>query len=119
MQQEESEPFGIIARFIIVDAYFESKDSFDEVHDLAETPLEGSHDVFMHEEFPSFNYDNILPNCLDHSYAFPLCSLATPSPEHYIDALIDNPMICDLTMIWATRTTCLMSLVEMLIIFCP
>jgi len=43
------EPFGIVARFAITDAYSESKDISDEVHDLVETPLEGPCDVFLHK----------------------------------------------------------------------
>jgi len=46
----EGDPFRFDARFDFVDAYFESEDIFDKVHDLVETPLEESHDVFMREE---------------------------------------------------------------------
>ena len=66
-------PFGGIARFSVVDACFKSKDVFHKVHDALETPLEGSRDVFMHEEPPSLGFDNIaLRNPLDHSYVSPI-----------------------------------------------
>ena len=39
---EVVECFGIVARFNVVDICFESKGTLDEVHDLVETPLEGS-----------------------------------------------------------------------------
>lgn len=84
------EPFGGIARFSVVDACFESKDIFDEVYDLVENTLEGSSDVFMHENFPSLGFDdNVLHNPLNHSYVSPISSLPSPSSEYYID----NPMI--------------------------
>jgi len=44
------------------------------VHDLVETPLEGSSDVRMHEESPSLSFDNnVLPNPRDHSRVSPIC----------------------------------------------
>ena len=45
---------GFVAKFDVVDAYFESK---------------GTCDVFVHKEFPSLGCDNVLPNCPDHSHA--------------------------------------------------
>ena len=45
------ERFGFVARFSIVDACFELEDALNELHDLVETPLDGSHDVFVHEGF--------------------------------------------------------------------
>jgi len=65
------------------------------VHDLDETPLEGSHDVFMHKDFPSLGCNNVLPNPLDHTHVFPACSQPPISPEYSLDAPIDNPKICD------------------------
>jgi len=50
------------ARFDVADACFKSKDISDAVHDLDKTPLEGSPDVFTHEDsqsplsFPCFTY---------------------------------------------------------------
>ena len=89
------EPFGFDARFDVSDACFKSEDILDEVHDLDETPLEGSRDVFMHEESPSLGCNNVLPNPLDHSHVSPICSLPSPSTKYYIDAPISNPMIFD------------------------
>ena len=66
------------------------------MHDLDETPLEGSHDVFMHEKSSSLAFDNIaLPNPLDHTYVSPTCSQPFIFPEYSLDAPIDNPKICD------------------------
>jgi len=66
------------------------------VHDLVESPLEGSHDVLMHEESPSLGFDDIvLPNPFDHSDASPLYSLPSQSPGYYLDGPINNFVICD------------------------
>jgi len=67
------EPFWVVLRFVIVDACFESKDNSDKVHDLGETPLEGSHDVFGCEDFPSLGCHIILPNRLDRYPLLPPC----------------------------------------------
>jgi len=58
------------------------------VHDhLAETPLEGSCNVFIYEESPTLSFDDsALPN---------LCSFPSPSPKYHNDVPIDNPIICD------------------------
>ena len=75
---------------------FKSEDILDEVHDLDGAPLEESHDMFMHEESPSLGFDDsVIPNPVDHSHIFPMCSLPSPSPEYYFDAPIENPMIFD------------------------
>jgi len=50
------------ARFDEVSACLESEGTFDEVHYLARTPLEGYRDVFVHEESPSLSCDNGLLN---------------------------------------------------------
>ena len=93
MGLEVGDPFGVVARSSVADAYFDSEDTFDKVYDLVETPLEGSRDVLMHDESPSLGCNNVLPNPLDHSYVSPICSLPSPSLEYYIDTPIDNPMI--------------------------
>jgi len=88
-------PFGVVVRFSVTDACFELEDTFEEVHNLVETPLEGSHDVFMHEVSPSLGFDYIiLPNPLDHSHISPMYLQPSPSSEYYIIEPIDNPMIC-------------------------
>jgi len=68
------------------------------VYVLAKTPLEVSYDVYVHKEPPSLDCDNVLPNPLDHSHVFSLCSPTFPSLEYYFDAPIYNPMICDAIM---------------------
>ena len=44
---EIGEHFGVVARPSVLDACFESEDILDELHDLVETSLMGSSDVFM------------------------------------------------------------------------
>jgi len=79
------EPFGFVARFDVADACFKSEGILDKVHDLVETPLEGSRDVLVHEWSPSLGFDSIvLPNSLDHSHVSPVCSLPSFSPEYYL-----------------------------------
>jgi len=96
MGLEEGDSFGGDARSSVVDACFESDDIFDEVHDLAETPLEGSCDVFVCEESPSLAFDDsVIPNILEHSYVSPTCSQPSILPDCSLDVLVDNPKVCD------------------------
>ena len=71
------------------------EDTIDKVHDLAQTSLEGSCDMFVHEDFSNVDYDSVRSNPLDHSHASPLCSLSSPSAKYYIYVPINNPIICD------------------------
>jgi len=88
--------FGEVARFDVLDVCFESEDTLKEVYDLVKTSLEGSRDVFLHEESPSIGSDDsVIPNLLDHFHASPICSLSPPSPEYYTDTPIENPLIFD------------------------
>jgi len=43
------EPFGLVSRFGINNACCGLEDSFDEVHHLVDTPLEGCRAMFVHE----------------------------------------------------------------------
>ena len=87
-------PFGVIARFSITDACFDAGDTFDEVLDLVEMPLEGSRDVFMHEKSPSLGFDNnVLPNPLYHFHVSPIYLLPSTSPDYYLDVPINYRMI--------------------------
>ena len=54
----EGDSFRFDARFRVVDTCFESEGIFDKMHDLVETPLEGSHDVFVRDESPSLSFDD-------------------------------------------------------------
>jgi len=92
MGLEVGKPFGVVARCSALDACFKSEDILDEVSDLVETTLEGSRDVFMHEESPSPGCNNVLPNPLDHSH---VCSLPSQSPQYYLDEPINNFLMCD------------------------
>jgi len=75
---EVGEPFGEVAGFCVTHASFKPEDILAEVHDLDKTPLEGSHEVFMYEEFTSLDCNNVLPNPFDHSHVSPICSLPSP-----------------------------------------
>jgi len=50
---EVGKPFGLGPSFGMKNALFGMEDTFDMEHNLADTPLEGCRDVFMHEESPS------------------------------------------------------------------
>jgi len=91
----DADPFGVVARSSAVDACFESDDTFDKVHDLVKTPLEGSRNVFVYKNIPSVVCNNVLPNPLDHSYVSPMCSQPSISPEYSLDVPINNLKICD------------------------
>ena len=58
--------------------------------------MEGSRDVFMHEESPSLGFHDIaLPNSLDHSHVSPKYSQPSISLQYSLDAPIGNPKICE------------------------
>ena len=57
---EVGDPFGF-SRFDEVNACLESRDTFDKVPNLVETPLEGHRDVFVHEDSRSLGCDNVCP----------------------------------------------------------
>ena len=117
---EASEFFGVVARFDVVDACFKSVDFLDEVYDLDKTHLKGLSDVFMHEVSASLGFGNIvLPNPLNHSHVSPICSQPCISLEYSLERPIDNPKICDSNVDLALWITCLICLVEILIIFFP
>jgi len=87
------ETFRFDAQFNVVNACCVSEDTFDVVHDLPKTPLKVSCDVYMHAKSPGLSYDNILPNSLDHSHVFPICSHLCLSFENFFHVPIDNPML--------------------------
>jgi len=74
---------------------FRAKDTLDKVYDLAQTYLDGSCDVFKHEDLLSLGCDIVLPNALNHSHVSLMCSQPCLSPTYFINVPIDNPMICD------------------------
>jgi len=89
MPLKASELFGFVIKFNVVDAYFESEDTLYEVYNIVETPLKGSRDLFMHEDFPSPVCDIIIPNLPDHFDVSPLCSLPSPS----LSIILMTPLI--------------------------
>ena len=73
----------------------------------------------MHEDFVSLVCDSVLPNPLDYSCTSPVCSLPSPFPKCYLDEPIDNRMICNTNVDFGLfGITCLMCLMEILIILC-
>jgi len=88
------EPFGYAARFSGKNACKESQDTFIMAHDLVDTPLEGCHDVFVHEESPSLGSNHVLPSPLEHSHVSTFCSQCSLSPKYTIDVPIDNFELC-------------------------
>jgi len=63
------------------------------VQNLVSTPLARCGYKCVDEESSSLCFSCAFPNPLDHSHVSPTCSLPSPSPEYYMDALIDYPMI--------------------------
>jgi len=61
---EVGEPFGLVARFGMNNAYYGLETPFDEAHHLVDTPLKGFCDMFVHERSPSLVCDDIISNFL-------------------------------------------------------
>jgi len=76
-------------------ALFGLEDTFDIEHNLVDTPLEGCHDIFRHEESLSIACENVLPSPLEHSHVSNFCSQPSLSPEYTYDLPVDNFEICD------------------------
>jgi len=95
MELEVDEPFGLVARIGINNACCGLKTSFDEVHNLVDTPLEGCSDMFMHEGSPSLGLNHAIPNPLEHFHDSIMCSQPSLSHELDYDVPIDNLEICD------------------------
>jgi len=89
----------------------------DEVYDLNETPLEGSRDVFMHKASSSLCFNYTFPCPLDHSHI----SLRVHYPLFPTSILLMHPLIVlRFVMLMLTQVmwiTCLICLLEMLIVF--
>jgi len=101
----------------VIDACFESEDTFDEVHNLDKTPLEGSCDMIMHEESPSLVVVmfSLIPLII------PMFRLCVHNPLFSLSITLMHPLIIlrfvILMLTWAMRLKCLICLVEMLIMF--
>jgi len=65
---EWGEPFGYVAGLSGVNACLESEINFNEMHDLARTPLEACHDMFVHERSPNLGSNHVIPNPFKHSH---------------------------------------------------
>jgi len=102
-----------------VNACLESGDTFNRVHDLARTLLEGCCDVFVHEESPNVGCDNVLPSPLDHSHVLPYVpNLHRPPSLILMCQLIILSYVIP-RLIWAMRIMCLICSVGMLLNFFP
>ena len=75
--------------------------------------------MFVHKDFRRLGRNIVLPNSLDHSHAFSLCSLSSQSPEYYIDVSINNPMICDANADLGYKDNMFNMLGGILMIMCP
>ena len=65
-------------------------------HNLVDTPLEGCHDIFAHEGFPSLFCDDAIPISLERFHVSPMLSQpSSSSPELAFDVPIDNSEICE------------------------
>jgi len=96
MRLDMGEPFGLGASFGMDSAGCGLETSFDEVHNLVDTPLAGCSDMFMHEGSPSLGSNHVIPNPLEHSHVSTLCSpLSLSSPELDLDVPNDISTICD------------------------
>jgi len=114
------EPLWIVDRSSVIDACFELEDTFCKVHDVVETPLEGSRHVLMHKESPSLGFDDcVFFNPLYHTHVSLMYSQTSPSPGYSLDAPIDNPKIVILMLTWAMRIISLVCLVRMFMIMYP
>ena len=91
---EGGEPFGYAVGFSGENAYEESEDTFVMAHDLADTPLEGCRDMFMHEGSPSLGCNDAIPNPLDF-HVHTMCSQPSSFPELDFDGPIDKFKLCD------------------------
>ena len=75
-----NELFGFAAKFDVVDACFKLEDTFDEVHDLAKTPL-----CFCMKGFLAL----VFPNCIDQ----PHVSLFVHYPFTHLSNILMSPLI--------------------------
>jgi len=74
-------------------SYCESRDTFNRVYNLVETPLEGHCDMYAHEESSSLGCNNVFTNTLDQSHVSTMCSQPLSSLEHSFDVPINSSMI--------------------------
>jgi len=95
MGLEGGEPFGLVARFDINNAFRGLEDAFDMEHNLVDTPLEGCHDMFVHERSPSLVCDDVIPNSLERSHVSTFCSQPSFFPEYTSNVPFDHFKICD------------------------
>ena len=78
------------------DALGELEDTFDMKHNLVYTPLEGCHDIFAHEGFPSLICDDAIPSSLERFHVSPMLSQSSSSsPKLAFEVPISISKICD------------------------
>ena len=93
-------------------ALCELEDTFDMEHNLVDTPLEGCRDIFMHEGSPSLACENVI------HLSIPMFQPFVHNLHFSLGILMVRPLIIlrfvILTLKWAMRIACLISLVGML-----
>ena len=67
-------------------------------HNLVDTPLEGCHDMFVHEGCPSLGCDDAIPNSLKRSHVSPMLSQPSFCPDYSFDMPNDISKLCDSNM---------------------
>jgi len=87
--------FGVVARSSVIDVSFELEDTFNKVHNLVNTALEGCCYERVHEEYSCLCFNYAFPNPLDHTHVSPMFSQPSISPKYSLDASSDDPNICD------------------------
>ena len=68
MGLEVDEPLGLVARIGMNNACCELETSFEDVHNLVYTPLEGCRDMFVRGGCPSLGCGDAIPNSLERSH---------------------------------------------------
>jgi len=90
------EPIRFDASLGMNNVLYRFEDTLDREHNLVNTPLKGCREVFVHERSSNLTCDNVIPNSLEQSYVFTMCSQPSSfSPENIYDVPIDNFEICD------------------------
>jgi len=96
MGLEVGEPFGLDASLGMTDALCGMEETLDREHNLVDTLLEGRHDIFVDEGFPSLICDDVIPNFLEHSHDSTLCSPPSlSSPKLAFEVPISISELCD------------------------
>ena len=90
------QPFGLVAKIGMNNAWCGLETLFKEVHNLVDIPLEGCPDMFVHEGSLSLGSNHVIPNALDHFHVSTMRSQPSSSSlELDYNVPIGNFEICD------------------------